>query len=99
MQFFGDLDHAGLQILANLRQTFPEARAWQPGYAALARLLSGGGGHVPESAAKALQTDPGQTGCAYADKVLPTLLRQHGRFVDQEAFSPAAPATGSTPPR
>ncbi|GER21341.1 hypothetical protein [Variovorax boronicumulans] len=84
--FFGDLDHAGMQILASLREVFPQASAWRPGYVQLARLLATGAGHRPELAAKAQQTDPGRTGCAYADDGLLPLLRSQGRFIDQEAF-------------
>ncbi len=85
--FFGDLDHAGMQILASLREVFPLASAWRPGYAQLASLLAVGGGHPPELAAKAQQMDPGRTGCGYAvDELLP-LLRSLGRFIDQEAFN------------
>lgn len=84
--FFGDLDHAGMQILASLREVFPQASAWRPGYAQLAGLLAAGGGHSPDLAAKAQQMDPGRTGCAYADDELLPLLRSQGRFIDQEAF-------------
>ncbi|RTD84984.1 hypothetical protein EJO68_30595 [Variovorax atrisoli] len=84
--FFGDLDHAGMQILASLREVFPQASAWRPGYVQLASLLATGAGHRPELAAKAQQTDPGRTGCAYADDGLLPLLRSQGRFIDQEAF-------------
>lgn len=85
--FFGDLDFAGLDILRRLREQFPAAQAWAPGYRALARLLEGGGGHPPEWADKALQTDPGTTGCALADAVLLPLLRRCGRVLDQEALA------------
>ncbi|MDR1461862.1 MAG: DUF2220 domain-containing protein [Azoarcus sp.] len=88
VHFFGDLDHAGMQILASLREIFPRASAWYPGYAYLASLLAAGGGHLPALAAKAQQTDPGRTGCAYADDELLPLLRRQGRFIDQEAFDP-----------
>jgi hypothetical protein len=87
--FFGDLDYAGMQILASLREVFARAEAWRPGYAHLARILSAGGGHRPEQAAKTQQVDPGRTGCAYADGELLPLLRKQGRFMDQEAFDPA----------
>lgn len=86
VSFFGDLDYAGMQILCSLRSVFPAATAWVPGYLHLAQLLESGGGHAPEQAAKELQTDPGTTGCALADARLLPLMRQHGRFVDQEAF-------------
>jgi hypothetical protein len=86
VSFFGDLDYAGMQILCSLRSVFPAATAWLPGYARLADLLAARGGHAPEQAAKELQTDPGRTGCELADARLLPLMRQHGRFVDQEAF-------------
>jgi hypothetical protein len=83
--FFGDLDYAGMQILGSLRTVFPGAAAWRPGYERLADVLMQGGGHAPAQAAKELQTDPGNTGCAFADGELLPLIRRHGRFVDQEA--------------
>lgn len=86
VHFFGDLDFAGMQILASLRDVFTGAQAWMPGYSELAGLLSSGGGHLPDMASKEGQTDPGATGCAYADGVLLPLMRQHRRFVDQEVF-------------
>jgi len=84
--FFGDLDYAGMQILRSLREVFPNAQAWRPGYGALAEVIEHGGGHAPDQAAKALQSDPEHTGCAYADQILLPLMRNHGRFMDQEAF-------------
>jgi hypothetical protein len=86
VRFFGDMDYAGMQILASLREVFPDALAWRPGYAELSRVVASGGGHAPEAANKERQTDPGSTGCAYADEVLLPALRRFGRFVDQEAF-------------
>ena len=87
--FFGDLDFAGMQILASLREVFPHAGAWQPGYRVLARLLDQGGGHLPAQASKGQQVDPGQTGCTYADQELLPAMRHRGRFIDQEAFDSA----------
>lgn len=84
--FFGDLDFAGMQILARLREVFPHADAWQPGYRVLARLLAEGCGHLPDQASKGQQVDPGETGCCYADDELLPTMRQEGRFIDQEAF-------------
>lgn len=84
--FFGDLDFAGMQILASLRDVFPCATAWQPGYRVLARLLAQGDGHLPEQASKGQQIDPGETGCPYADQELLPAMRRRGRFIDQEAF-------------
>lgn len=88
VRFFGDLDYAGMQILASLRDVFPHAQAWAQGYGALAQILEGGGGHLPAHAGKELQIDPGQTGCSHADQCLLPLMRRHGRFMDQEAFDP-----------
>ncbi|MDM0082364.1 DUF2220 family protein [Variovorax sp. J31P179] len=84
--FFGDLDFAGMQILASLREVFPNAQAWVRGYDALAHALAHGGGHAPDQAGKELQIDPGRTGCSHADEHLLPLMRQSGRFLDQEAF-------------
>lgn len=88
VRFFGDLDYAGMQILASLRDVFPHAQAWAQGYGALAQILEGGGGHLPAHAGKELQIDPGQTGCSHADQYLLPLMRRHGRLMDQEAFDP-----------
>ena len=86
VHFFGDLDFAGMAILASLREVFAQAVAWTPGYRVLAELLAQGGGHTPELAAKTRQDDPGTTGCPYADVDLLPLMRAQGRFVDQEVF-------------
>ncbi len=86
VRFFGDFDFAGMQILASLREVFPDASAWQPGYSELSGIAASGGGHAPEAANKGGQVDPGRTGCPYADEVLLEQLRTFGRFVDQEAF-------------
>lgn len=84
--FFGDLDYAGMQILASLGAVFDGVRAWQPGYEHLAAVLRSGGGHAPEQASKDLQVAPEKTGCEFADGRLLPLMRQMVRFVDQEAF-------------
>ena len=44
--FSADLDYAGLQILASLREVFPEAQAWWPSYGDLAERLSAGDGNL-----------------------------------------------------
>ena len=95
VRFFGALNYIGLQILASLREVFPEAQAWWPSYGDLAERLSAGDGHLPHAASKARQIDPLETGCAYADGVLLPLpllplMRRVGRFVDQEAFGSGA---------
>ena len=89
VRFFGDLDFAGMQILASLREVFAHADAWKPGYGELIAILSSGGGHLPDMASKERQIDPGITGCDYADGLLLPSMRQHGRFVDQEGFGAA----------
>lgn len=86
VNFYGDLDSAGMQILAHLRQSFPDCRAWRPGYEVLLSWLQTSRGHRPDSAGKEGQTDPGLTGCAYADAVLLPALRQSGLCVDQEVW-------------
>lgn len=89
VSFYGDLDAAGMQILAQLRQSMPNCCAWRPGYEALLSLLQLSRGHRPDSAGKEGQTDPGLTGCAYADAILLPALRQSGLCVDQEAWPEA----------
>jgi hypothetical protein len=84
--FYGDLDYAGMSILARLRSSFPHAIAWQPGYDVMLASLRSGAGHPPEAARKGGQQDPISTGCPYADEVLLPALRQYGRFVDQELY-------------
>lgn len=86
VHFFGDLDFSGLQILASLREGFPGAQAWRPGYSALAALLQQGKGHSPSAADKDGQTEPLPCGCSYSDGVLLPLLLKTGRFIDQEAW-------------
>lgn len=87
-RFWGDLDFAGFGILKGLRQSLPTLRAWEPGYRPMLELLEHGGGHSAEQAHKTGQIDPVQTGCAYSDTTLLPALRQHQRFVDQEAVAP-----------
>ena len=85
--FFGDLDFSGMEILRNLRQVFPQAEAWQPGYIRLLDVLSLNGGHKPDWAGKEGQVDPEVTGCDWADSVLLPAMRQSTCFVDQEAVN------------
>lgn len=82
--FWGDLDYAGMGILAALHQRFPGASAWEAGYAPMLQALREGGGHAPEAADKQAQLDPGATGCTYADAKLLPALRKYARFMDQE---------------
>lgn len=92
VRFYGDLDFSGMHILSQLRQSFPDCQAWQPGYTALLNQLGGPASHAPSAAAKEGQTDPGLTGCKFADDSLLPALRQSGRCVDQELW-PAHPAS------
>lgn len=82
--FWGDLDFAGMAILASLRTIFPSARAWEPGYAPMLERLERGDGHSPVESGKERQRPIERTGCPYADGVLIPALRSTGRFLDQE---------------
>ena len=82
--FWGDLDYAGMDILANLKRRFDAIQAWQTGYQPMLEHLLNGGGHLPETTNKQGQRDVGKTGCVYADEKLIPALRQSGRFIDQE---------------
>lgn len=88
VSFFGDLDFAGMRILAQLRQVFADCRGWPPGYLALLAALHAGQSHAPEEADKAGQSDPGSTGCELADGLLLPALRSYQRCVDQELWRP-----------
>lgn len=81
---FGDLDFSGMRILRGLRENFPALVAWEPGYARLLARLQAGEGHAPAAAEKSGQTDPGTTGCRYADETLLPAMRSANLFVDQE---------------
>jgi len=85
VHFWGDLDFEGMGILRQLHRLFG-ARAWQPGYEPLLRMLREGGGHLLEAADKLQQKDPKQTGCPYADQTLLPTLRRLQSCVDQETF-------------
>lgn len=84
VHFWGDLDFAGMRILAAMRSTFPCLTAWEPGYALMLQELQAGRGHSPEAAEKAGQRPIERTDCLYADQHLIPALRMQGRFVDQE---------------
>ncbi|MBM5571097.1 hypothetical protein GM173_05820 [Deefgea chitinilytica] len=82
--FWGDLDYAGMRILAALRKVFDETSAWEPGYRIMLERLLAGQGHTPESGAKTGQLIIEATGCAYADLELIPAMVLTGKFVDQE---------------
>ena len=85
--FWGDLDHAGMGILAAMRSSFPSIGAWRPGYGPMVALLGAGNGHSPEEAGKQAQQPVAFTGCEYADQILLPSLTKYGKFVDQEGVS------------
>lgn len=82
--FWGDLDFSGMSILKQLKKQFSSITAWKEGYQPLLEHLQAGNGHTPEQTNKARQSDPGKTGCSFADNYLLTALRDLNRFVDQE---------------
>jgi hypothetical protein len=81
--FWGDLDFAGMHILKALRSRFGDVTAWQPGYAPMLAVLRAAGGYSPDSPRTRGQSDPGNTGCCYADEILLPAIRQLGQL-DQE---------------
>lgn len=85
--FWGDLDFAGMAILATLKQVFPGVEAWQPGYAPMLDILQQGRGHSAAGGDKEKQYHPGSTQCPYADYVLIPAIEEQLGFVDQEAVS------------
>lgn len=82
--FWGDLDYAGMRILAALRDVFDGLAAWQPGYEPMLERLRNNEGHAPDEAGKAKQGVIDSTGCHYADTQLLPALKTSGTFVDQE---------------
>jgi hypothetical protein len=85
--FWGDLDFSGMRILAAMRSSFPELRAWEKGYSPMLRALLEGQGHSPEAADKKGQCPISTTGCGYADNTLLPALHRLGKYIDQEIFS------------
>lgn len=85
--FWGDLDFSGMRILAAMRTSFSELRAWEQGYAPMLQALVDGQGHSPEAAEKKGQRPISVTGCGYADKTLLPALHRLGKYIDQELFS------------
>jgi len=85
--FWGDLDWAGMRILAAMRGSFAGLSAWEPGYAPMLLALGEGRGHSPEAAEKQGQKTLGSTGCGYADGYLVPVLQATGRFLDQEQLT------------
>ncbi|WP_045858769.1 Wadjet anti-phage system protein JetD domain-containing protein [Teredinibacter purpureus] len=86
VQFWGDLDFAGIGILKSLKNTFPDVTAWKTGYQPLLERLLNRQGHAHESSGKERQKDPGLSGCEFADTKLLPAMRDLGEFIDQEAI-------------
>lgn len=84
--FWGDLDYAGMSILAALRQSFHDIDAWEPGYRPMMDRLKNGFGHAPEATNKEKQKPISHTGCRYADQFLIPALQETEAFIDQEGF-------------
>jgi hypothetical protein len=82
--FWGDLDFASMDILKRLRGSFPNVIAWREGYAPMMANLKKGGGFDAFEVEGKVQTDPGMTGCEFADSKLLPLLREVGLFCHQE---------------
>jgi len=89
VHFWGDLDFAGMQILKTLRQRFGAVSAWRPGYEPMLAALRAAGGHRGDDASRG-QSDPGETGCAFADEVLLPAIRACGQL-DQEFPAATSP--------
>lgn len=87
--FWGDLDFAGMAILASLKQVFPGVEAWQPGYQPMVALLRQGSGHSAVGGEKEKQYHPGSTSCPYADYVLIPAIEEQLAFIDQETVDPS----------
>lgn len=87
--FWGDLDYAGLRILAALNVVFPGTRSWEAGYRPMLASLEGDAGHSSGAARKEKQVKPGVIGCDYADYVLLPAVERHQSFVDQEVVNVA----------
>jgi hypothetical protein len=85
LAFWGDLDFSGMNILTVLRKRFGGVVAWEPGYRPLLEQLASQGGHALEAADKQNQTDPGVTGCNFADRELLPAIRAKG-CIDQECL-------------
>jgi Uncharacterized protein conserved in bacteria C-term(DUF2220) len=85
--FWGDLDWSGMRILRAMRGSFPQLRAWEPGYVRMRNSSLQGAGHSPEAADKKGQLPLLDTGCSYADAQLLPALRAQRKFLDQELFA------------
>ncbi len=84
--FWGDLDFAGMRILASLRAVFDGLEAWQSGYGPMLERLERGDGHSPLEGRKGGQQPIDLTGCLLADTHLIPALKKRNKFVDQEAL-------------
>lgn len=87
VHFWGDLDYAGMRILAAMRSSFAGLTAWEPGYVPMLQALLEGKGHSPEAAEKAGQRPLSTTGCEFADTMLLPALAVKGKYLDQELMA------------
>ena len=82
--FWGDLDFSGMAILKAMRAKFKSIEPWQYAYEHTISYHKSGARHAAGNARKEQQTDPGFTGCEYADQELLPLMRKSRAFTDQE---------------
>ena len=83
--FWGDFDHAGMDILKAFKVIFENIDAWKVGYKIMVEAIKNDFGHTPLMAGKERQVKQGAKGidCAYADEILIPLL-ENEMFLDQE---------------
>jgi len=83
--FWGDFDHAGIEILKAFKVNFENIDAWKAGYKVMVEAIKNDFGHTPIMAGKERQIKQGKkrAECAYADEVLIPLL-ENEIFLDQE---------------
>lgn len=84
--FWGDFDYSAMDILKLLKHQFSDIQLWQPGYRAMQQQVEAGNAHSMSLRYKSGQSDPVETGCDYADRVILPLLRQHQSCFDQEGI-------------
>ncbi len=87
--FWGDLDFEGMNILKALRNNFATATAFQAAYSAVLTKHQQGVRHPTTHSNKGKQSDPGHTGCKFADVHLLPAIRKDQAFTDQEVLCQA----------
>jgi len=83
--FWGDFDHAGMDILKAFKVNFKNIDAWKVGYEIMIEAIKNDFGHTATMAGKERQIKHAKerTHCTYADEVLIPLLKNE-MFLDQE---------------